>query len=649
MRKPLLLLWAMVMSLLALSGCGGGGSGGGNGSSANVATGPTIQVHPATLTLPPGTTQQYTATLVATDGSTQDVTGTVTWSSSASAVASVSSSGLVTAGSTPGTAVITAAGSGATGSATVKVLALSSIAIDPVPSMPVGVPKQLTAKGTFSDNSTGDITSLVSWSSSDTAKATVSSTGLVTSVAPGAVTITATLAGISGSVGITINAATINSLSIDQGNSTIAIGTSMRFTAKAGYSDGSTHDVTPAATWTSSDPTVATMAADASGRVSATGLKQGSTTITAAYGGRQAQATLTVSGAHAVSITVEPGTPAVGLGIEKVQLTAVANFSDGTKQDVTETVTWFSSDEQVAVVDNTSNKGETSTAIRTGKSTLTARWPLDQSVSAQSVMTVNPPQPTIGSIGPTSGPIGQLVRIMGTNFVPGTTVSIGGVTGIETMVAHSSYLSFAVPAGITSPSTVKVTTPYGEATSTEAFTVQQPTAAPTVTSFAPAIGPVGQTVTVHGQDFISGRTSVTIGAVPGTNVQVLDSYTLIFTVPSIAEGSGGAITVSTTDFGAGAPSTAVFTVQTPTGAPTITAVDHYIGPPGAYRIVTGTNFVPGRTYISMGGVTRIETTVYGTNQLSFLVPKGTLTNTKITVETPSGSAESPEIFVVTKK
>jgi Big-like domain-containing protein/putative pyrroloquinoline-quinone binding quinoprotein len=77
---------------------------------------------------------------------------------------------------------------------------LLSIAVTPSnPSIVNGTTVQLKATGTYSDSSTHDLTTLVIWSSSDNTKATVSSTGLVTAIATGSTTLTATSGNISGS------------------------------------------------------------------------------------------------------------------------------------------------------------------------------------------------------------------------------------------------------------------------------------------------------------------------------------------------------------------------------------------------------------------------------------------------------------------
>jgi hypothetical protein len=73
---------------------------------------------------------------------------------------------------------------------------LVSIAVTPGNlSIANGATVQLTATGTYSDNSPQDLTTQVLWSSSDSTKATVSSTGLVTAIATGSTTLTATSSG----------------------------------------------------------------------------------------------------------------------------------------------------------------------------------------------------------------------------------------------------------------------------------------------------------------------------------------------------------------------------------------------------------------------------------------------------------------------
>src|ERR1700747_545645 len=73
---------------------------------------------------------------------------------------------------------------------------VSSITVGPSNvKIPIGSTQQMTATATFSDQSTGDVTSKsgISWQSSDSTQATVTNTGLVKGVAAGTPTITAQL------------------------------------------------------------------------------------------------------------------------------------------------------------------------------------------------------------------------------------------------------------------------------------------------------------------------------------------------------------------------------------------------------------------------------------------------------------------------
>jgi Bacterial Ig-like domain (group 2) len=163
-----------------------------------------IAVTPASpASLAVGYPQRFTATGTYSDGSTANITYQVTWTSSDTAVATISSAGLVT-GLVPGNTDITAALSGVTSPAVIVVVStptstpiptLSSIAVTPVSpaSLAVGYTQQFTATGTYPDGSTSDITYQVTWASSNASVATISPAGWTTWVAAGTTNITATL------------------------------------------------------------------------------------------------------------------------------------------------------------------------------------------------------------------------------------------------------------------------------------------------------------------------------------------------------------------------------------------------------------------------------------------------------------------------
>ena len=200
MRCKRVLCLLAVVSLTTLVGCGGGSfssssSGSGSGSGNPPGTTPSltsITITPALTTLNIGSQQQLKATGNYSDGSSKDLTSKVSWSSSSTSIASISSSGMVT-GLKSGKITITASDSKITGDEKFSVVAvLESIAVSPMgPGIVVGGVQAFTATGSFNDGSIQDITSSVTWTSSDTTKATVSTSGHATGIAVGVITVTA--------------------------------------------------------------------------------------------------------------------------------------------------------------------------------------------------------------------------------------------------------------------------------------------------------------------------------------------------------------------------------------------------------------------------------------------------------------------------
>lgn len=160
---------------------------------------------------------------------------------------------------------------------------LESISIIPESaSIPKGRNQQYTAVGTYSDGSTRDITTSVTWTSSNTAVATINSSGLATGVGVGTTYITAISSGItSNSATLTVTPAVLESISVTPESASIQRGATQQYTATAIHSDGSTNDITNSATWASSNSSVATV--DSFGL--ATGKAAGTTYITASSGG----------------------------------------------------------------------------------------------------------------------------------------------------------------------------------------------------------------------------------------------------------------------------------------------------------------------------------------------------------------------------
>lgn len=349
-----------------------------------------IEVTPAGATLATGTAQILTATGVFSDNSTQNLSSSVTWSSLNTGVATVSPTGLL-AGVTPGTTTVTASFNGVTGQTGVNVsgAVVSSVVVTPpVPTTNLGLPRQFTATANFSDGTQQNVTNLASWSSSAIGVASVNTSGLAMPVSSGQAIMTAQFQGHSGSGTLTVDSATVTSLTLTPNPSTIASGTSQQFTATAQFSDGSRQDVTSRAAWTTSVP--ASVSVSPVGLAS--GLSPGSSTLEARFGGQSETAQVTVSNAVLQSVTVTPGAPAIAAGSTQ-QMRATANFSDGSSQNVTNSVSWVSGTPAVATINGTG----LSSSVSPGQTNLTATL---NSVSGTATLTVTPATVTGLSLSP---------------------------------------------------------------------------------------------------------------------------------------------------------------------------------------------------------------------------------------------------------
>jgi hypothetical protein len=168
-----------------------------------------ISVAPVSANLAIGAAQQFAATGTYNDGSTANVTSLATWTSSAPSVATINS-GLVI-GVASGSSTITASLSGFSSSAALTVAIVTSIAVSPAsPTIAVDTAQQLTATATYNTGSTGDVTSLATWTSNAPAVSFVDAAGLAGGVLAGASTISASYAGVSGTASLVVTGSGAN-------------------------------------------------------------------------------------------------------------------------------------------------------------------------------------------------------------------------------------------------------------------------------------------------------------------------------------------------------------------------------------------------------------------------------------------------------
>src|SRR5881397_2134535 len=163
-----------------------------------------VTVSPASASVQAGSTTQLTAT-PKDAGGTALLGRVVTWSSNNTAAATVNGSGVVS-GVAAGTATITATCEVKTGTSAITVtsvpIPVASVTVSPASaSVQAGSTTQLTAtpKDAGGTALTGRV---VTWSSNNTAAATVNGSGVVSGVAAGTATITATCEGKTGTTDV---------------------------------------------------------------------------------------------------------------------------------------------------------------------------------------------------------------------------------------------------------------------------------------------------------------------------------------------------------------------------------------------------------------------------------------------------------------
>ena len=314
--------------------------------------------------------------------------------------------GLVTAVAN-GITLITAQSGTATASARVTVIqAAGDITLEPseVTLIAIGETAQLTA--TVSD-SRGELIADagVEWSTSDPAVASVDEEGLVTAVKNGSAQITATAGNASATAYITVSQAA-TSVTITPSSATLnAIGETAQLEATA-FDTGNSAIGGAVFTWSSSDPTVATVGADGL----ATAVSNGTAQITATSGNATADATITVSQV-ASSVVITPPSVTLTTKGQTVQLTAtVYDANDHPKVDAE--VNWSSSDGDVATV----SEDGLVTAVSSGSAKIMAA---SEEASADAMVTVSLPVPVRIDIEPASATlaaVGDTVQLVATAY-----------------------------------------------------------------------------------------------------------------------------------------------------------------------------------------------------------------------------------------
>ena len=301
----------------------------------------------ATLTLTEGGSHKVGAT-VSPENTTDK---TLTWTSSNPTVASVSADGTVT-GNMAGHASVYAKCGGVSGNLFVVVnstsgtVPVSGVEFEGDSAVQLNEGETHTYKTVIYPSDASNKT--VTWKSSDPSVATVDANGTVTAVKAGSTTITLTAGGKTGTAVVTVGdgptpTVDVTSVTLDASSLSLTEGDTQTLTATVLPTNATNKSLT----WTSSDPSVATVS-----RGIVTAVKAGTATITArSANGKTATAAVTVTPKEPqrvpvtiVSLTPNPLALTTGKAGTLTAAVLPVNATD-------KTLTWASSDPSVATVD----------------------------------------------------------------------------------------------------------------------------------------------------------------------------------------------------------------------------------------------------------------------------------------------------------
>lgn len=584
-----------------------------------------------------GATRDLKATALFLDGGSRDVTDAVTWSSSATAVATVSSAagtkGRVTGVATSGTATITASitisGTPRSGTLLVTAAAPEVRALRIVPAVTAtdaarAVP--LRAFATLSDGSTADVSASATWTSSASSVATVAA-GDVTGVAAGGAIIEAETGGVRAASVVLVGAGRATSIALAPSAAEAAIGESVAAVPTITFTPaGGTATLRAGAAEFSSDPVGAPFAAGV-----VTARRVVTADVSAAFAGLvSSSATFDGRAAAPRTVTVFPQAPGVAI-VNDVQLAAQLAGSDGAVVDASASATWQSLQTNVATVNSTGLVHPVAKGTATVRATVGA-------LTGDAAVQVLGDAPTVFSVSPTTvlrGSSGNTLTITGTaldSLSPMASISGTGITITSGPTASSSTTAtivIDVAANATTGSRdLTYSNVVGSSTLVGAFQVIVPP--PTITSVVPANADIpvsssqNTSITVTGTNFNTGDT-LSIGSLTGvslSNIVVVNSTTMTATVnvQSTASRTRTDVTVSQSLANGGASATKSLALKIGPADPIITSMEPSYFLPGQAPLtarIRGTGFLSGisTTFpgaasagVTIGSITRVSST-----------------------------------------
>ena len=270
------------------------------------------------------------------------------------------------------------------------------------------------------------------------------------------------------------------------------------------------------------------------------------------------------------------------------------------------------------------------------------------------------PAPTLASISPTSGALGQGVSLTlnGTNFISSSVVNFGGNANTGGVVSNGgNTLTIAIPAGqLVAAGSLNVTvtnpTPGGGTTGAQSFTVNNP--APSITTISPAsaaLGGSGFTLTVNGANFVNGSNVNFNGAVKATTFVSATKLTASILASDIAVAGTFPVTVTSPAPGGGSTASVDFSVtNTPLTLSSIAPTSTIAGGAAFTLTLNGSGFISGAT-VNFGANPAITPSSTTSTQIIATVPASDIAaagtaNVSVTNPAPGGGTSSTQSFTI---
>ena len=245
-------------------------------------------------------------------------------------------------------------------------------------SLSVNSSLNLKCIATYDDGSEEDISDSALWTVDNSSKAFITEESLLlTPIEEGVVIITAAISGVSISKTITITDSSLDSISLSPSGIMLSSEIDTRLRAFGNYSDGTSVDISHLVTWSTSDNTLGVISNISSSKGYFTNSYTGSTidslNFTASIGGITQTGNIIITPGSISSISISQSDTSINSN-QNLNLRSYAHFADGASVDITDLVTWSSSNESVAFISNSVESRGLLSSLSEGTSNISAYY-----------------------------------------------------------------------------------------------------------------------------------------------------------------------------------------------------------------------------------------------------------------------------------